>query len=110
MCLQAYAQLEAALNLGRALPRKRAGQAFSGSPPPQALPSKQHVQEVFRTVAARRPYGLPEDYIGTDQLQELLEELNVTLDESQLAQSVAQLDPNMQGHIPMTDFIMWIDG
>ena len=108
-CIQAYVQLEAAINLGRSLNKKQNQAPGDSVEQPLGIHNSQ-VQHAFRQIAAAASLDIPNGHIATAQLKELLEALGISLDDAQLAQSIAQLDPDLRGSVPMDEFISWMNG
>jgi hypothetical protein len=110
--LQAYAQLQAALNLGKR-PRRRSPRELSAplamhvDPP---LLTDARIREIFSKVSECGSSGPSRGTITVEQLRELLEALGVFLDAAQLAESALQLDVARSGFIGVADFVAWMQG
>ena len=109
--IQAYEQLQAALNLGK--PPRRASSHSSNAhtqPPKPHHLSEAHVRSEFGKIAAQPVADAAPGHIASSQLGQLLRNLGISLSEEQLAESQVQLDPESAGVIAEDDLVAWIQG
>ena len=112
--LQAYEQLQAAINLGKPTPWRTPEPA-----PPEEPETSAHAPESpsFSEEATRSAFTLvaqacsdDADWIEVGQLGDVLSALGVHLSAEQLGESATQLDPEHSGRIAVNEFVSWIQG
>jgi hypothetical protein len=99
--LQAYEQLQAALNLGRPVQSHRLDkhdEAHSSSF------SEDHMHGAFDQFAG------PDGTVQVSQVGRILAMLNIPLSPVQLQAATAQLDPSATGFVARNDFLAWAKG
>jgi Ca2+-binding EF-hand superfamily protein len=109
--MQAYEQLQAALNLGRQPKRPSPAHVVlqaSLEPERPLHLSEARIQDAFGQVAAAGAAG--QDVIAVSDVGQVLEKLGIQLTEHQQAETAAQLDMGSSGTVGMADFVTWMQG
>jgi Ca2+-binding EF-hand superfamily protein len=101
LVVQAYEQLQAALNLGRPV-------HFHGMEEHEEVhrsgTDEDYVHNAFNQFAG------PDGSVQVGQVGEILELLNISLSPVQLQAATNQLDPNSTGFVARSDFLTWAKG
>ena len=99
--LQAYAQLQAALNLGREVSPCTAYVCGDGA---EGALSEWRVRDAFHSHAG------DDGALATERVGSALRRLGIELDKAQVDAAVRQLDPDGSGVVHLGEFVTWVRG